>query len=133
MDDSSFNSDISVVTLQECPPQGRNIYGSVVSAYFRSDIILFDEYSRFTFQLTFRRLLIHFIRLQSLNQRKKQQQMFVNQLAKNQIDVFVIVNPLVKPSRRMESAVVVLVARQIFRVCRTDVNVALVENNARIR
>lgn len=132
MDDSSFNSDISVVTLQECPPQGRNIYGSVVSAYFRSDIILFDEYSRFTFQLTFRRLSIYFIRLQSPNQRKEQRQMFVNQLVKNKIEVFAIVNPLVKPSRRMESAVVVLVAQQICRVCRTDVSVALVENNARI-
>lgn len=58
--------------------------------------------------------------------------MFVNQLVKNKIEVFAIVNPLVKPSRRMESAVVVLVAQQICRVCRTDVSVALVENNARI-
>ena len=40
MDDSSFNLDISVGNVQECPPQRRNIYGSVVSAYFRIDIIL---------------------------------------------------------------------------------------------
>ena len=46
--------------------------------------------------------------------------MYVNQMVKNQIEVFVTVTPLVKPSRRMESAVVVLV------------NVALVENNVRI-
>ena len=40
MDDSSFNLDISVGNVQECPPQRRNIYGSVVSAYFRIDIIV---------------------------------------------------------------------------------------------
>ena len=129
MDDSSFNLDISVGNLQECPPQRRNSYGSVVSPYFRSDIILLDEYSRFTFQLTFR-LSIHFFRLQNLNQRQKQ--MYVNQLVKKQKEVFVIANRLVKPSRRMESAVVVLVARKICHVCRTGVNVALVENNVPI-
>ena len=125
MDDSSFNLDISVGNLQEYPPQRRNSYGSVVSPYFRSDIILLDEYSRFTFHLS-----IHFFRLQNLNQRQKQ--MYVNQLVKKQKEVFVIANRLVKPSRRMESAVVVLVARQICHVCRTGVNVALVENNVPI-
>ena len=40
MDDSSLNLDISVGNVQERPPQRRNIYGSVVSAYFQSDIIL---------------------------------------------------------------------------------------------
>lgn len=40
MDNSSFNLDISVENVQECHPQRRNIYGSVVSAYFRSNIIL---------------------------------------------------------------------------------------------
>ena len=40
MDDSSFNLDISVGNVQERPRQRRNIYGSVVSAYFRSDIKL---------------------------------------------------------------------------------------------
>lgn len=129
MDDSSFNLDISVGNLQECPPQRRNIYGSVVSAYFRSDVILLNEYPRFTFQLTFS-LSIHFFRLQNPNQRQKQ--MYRNQLVKNQIEVFVIANRLVKPSRRMESAVVVLVERQICHVCRTGVNVALVENNVPI-
>ena len=129
MDYSSFNSDISVGNLQECPPQSTNIYGSVVSTYFRRDIILLGEYSRFTFQLTLR-LSINFFRLQNPNQRQKQ--MYVNQLVKNQIEVFVIANRLVKPSRRMQSAVVALVARQICHVCRTGVNVVLVENNVPI-
>ena len=92
--------------------------------------MLLDEYLWFTFQLTFC-LSIHFFRLQNPNQCQKQ--MYVNQLVKNQIEVFVIANRLVKPSRRMESAVVVVVAHQVCHVCRTGVNVALVENNVPIR
>lgn len=48
----------------------KNIYGSVVSAYFRSDIILFDEYSWFTFQLIFRLQIAEFEREPEANVRE---------------------------------------------------------------
>ena len=120
MDDSSFNLDISVGNVQECPPQRRNIYGSVVSAYFRIDIILAVRLST----------IASF--LQSAESVPAPEGNAREPIGEEPNRSFCDCKSACKPSRRMESAVAVLVARQIYHVCRTGVNVALVENNVPI-
>ena len=57
----------------------------------------------------------------------------MNQHNNSQIEASVDVNLLVKLSKRMKAAAVVLAARQICHVYRADANAVLLVNHVRIR